>query len=92
MMAKLKLVAGTVHEHQAQRPIPLEAIDGRPTAAGILLNPDKVTKSRPGRKRRPEAIAAEPVAALPAPGGVEITHPETAAPVTETTATDTAAE
>ena len=37
MMSKLKLVVGASHEHQAQNPIPLAALSGRPTAAGALF-------------------------------------------------------
>ena len=48
MMGKLKLVSGSVHEHQAQRPIPLEAIDGRPTAAGAIFAPTPVARTRKG--------------------------------------------
>ncbi len=40
MMAKLKLFVGPNHTHQAQCPIPLEALSGRPTPAGALfVNP-----------------------------------------------------
>ncbi len=71
MMGKLKLVAGPVHEHQAQAPIPLAAIDGRPTAAGGLFAPKAVAKPRKGRKK-PVGVGApvgEPVeqVALPTP-------------------------
>jgi large subunit ribosomal protein L13 len=37
MMAKLKLFVGPNHTHQAQCPIPLEALSGRPTPAGALF-------------------------------------------------------
>jgi large subunit ribosomal protein L13 len=72
MMSKLKLYSGTVHEHQAQSPIPLEAIDGRPTAAGAIYAPKPVPKARPARKPKPPvetpaAVVAEPVAHEPAP-------------------------
>lgn len=34
MMSKLKLVVGPTHDHQAQQPIVLEAVKGRPAAEG----------------------------------------------------------
>jgi len=37
MMSKLKLVVGPKHDHQAQSPIPLAPLSGRPTAAGGLF-------------------------------------------------------
>jgi large subunit ribosomal protein L13 len=45
MMGKLKLVSGTVHEHQAQSPIPLEAVKGRPASSGALFAPKPVARS-----------------------------------------------
>ena len=39
MMDKLKLYVGTDHPHQAQGPIPLEALSGRPLPAGALFAP-----------------------------------------------------
>ncbi len=58
MMGKLKLYSGPVHEHQAQSPVPLEAIDGRPSASGAIY---AVKPNPPARKpsRKPEARAAE---------------------------------
>ncbi len=81
MMSKLKLYSGAVHEHQAQAPVPLPAIDGRPSAAGALFAPKPVPKaSKPGRKTgrvkaailevKPVAAPApEPEAQLPPPAG-----------------------
>ena len=60
MMGKLKLVAGPVHEHQAQVPIPLAAIAGRPTAAGALFAPKAKVKS--GRGRQPVVAPVQQVA------------------------------
>ena len=37
MMAKLKLCVGPNHPHQAQQPIPLEALSGRPTPSGAVF-------------------------------------------------------
>ena len=42
MMSKLKLYAGPTHPHQAQDPIPLEAVHGRPAAAGGVFRPKPV--------------------------------------------------
>ncbi len=69
MLDKLKLVVGPDHTHQSQQPIPLDALNGRPTASGILIAPKpsppkpKARKSReaegrgnhrgPGRRCRP---------------------------------------
>src|SRR5205807_2137057 len=44
MLAKLKLYAGPQHPHQAQSPIPLEAIAGRPAPAGAVLVSRPVAK------------------------------------------------
>ena len=62
MMGKLKLFSGPVHEHQAQAPIPLAAIDGRPSAAGAIYAPKPTPPARKSR-RKPETAA---VAAAPA--------------------------
>jgi large subunit ribosomal protein L13 len=93
MMAKLKLYSGTVHEHQAQAPVPLAAIHGRPSAAGAIYAPKPTPKARPGREK-PKVVeatspvaepqlpppASEPEAQLPAPH--EAVEAETA-PVAE---------
>jgi len=62
MMGKLKLFSGPVHDHQAQAPIPLGAIDGRPSAAGAIYAP-KPTPAAPKSRQKPEAAA---VATAPA--------------------------
>ena len=66
MMSKLKLYSGPIHEHQAQSPIPLEAIDGRPSASGAIY---AVAPNPPTRKSRTkpdaEAIAAPVAVAEP---------------------------
>lgn len=69
MMAKLKLYAGPRHPHQAQAPIPLEPVNGRPAAAGILHRPKSVSRApRPMAVPEPaEAPAAAAEASLPAP-------------------------
>ena len=64
MMAKLKLYVGADHPHQAQWPIPLEALSGRPAPAGALFTPAGKAK---GRDESPgEGAIAEP---QPADGG-----------------------
>ena len=89
MMSKLKLFSGPVHEHQAQAPVPLEAIDGRPTAAGAIFAPPKVRKPRKARTK-PTGTSTK-AAALPSPADVATTAPvagpgpeETAPPAVET--------
>lgn len=49
MLSKLKLHVGPNHPHQAQRPMPLEALSGRPASAGALFapKPTPVVKARP---------------------------------------------
>ncbi len=42
MMAKLKLCVGPTHDHQAQQPIPLTAITGKPDPTGALFAPKPV--------------------------------------------------
>ncbi len=76
MMGKLKLVVGADHEHQAQQPIPLAAVTGRPASVGALWAPPPVPAGEPGARRRKakekakaEAVkrASETEASLPAP-------------------------
>ncbi len=58
MMAKLRLYAGPNHPHQAQQPIPLAALDGRPAASGLIAVPLPTPRSpRPSRSPRPEVVA-----------------------------------
>jgi large subunit ribosomal protein L13 len=77
MMAKLKLVAGSSHEHQAQAPIPLEAVNGRPASSGALFAPKvvaKLSKSRRNSAPKAEAQLSAPAETTPAVG----TTPESA--------------
>jgi large subunit ribosomal protein L13 len=86
MMDKLKLYVGPDHPHQAQGPIPLEALSGRPTPAGAVLAPPP---AEPGPRKRAAKAAAPP----PAPvepgfethGAVEpnASEPSTPAPESE---------
>lgn len=64
MLSKLKLVVGSNHPHQAQQPIPLEPLVGRPAASGILLAPPPRPKAK--TKRKP-TVDATPAAEAPTP-------------------------
>jgi len=55
MLTKLKLYAGPTHPHQAQSPIPLEALSGRPAPAGAIYRPEPAPKAKPAK-----AAPAEP--------------------------------
>jgi large subunit ribosomal protein L13 len=58
MMSKLKLCVGPEHPHQAQAPIPLAAVSGRPSSAGAIYVPEPTPKvARP----RPSKVQVEPV-------------------------------
>jgi large subunit ribosomal protein L13 len=65
MMSKLKLVVGPTHPHQAQQPIPLAPIAGRPTPSGAIYTPPPQPKAKPARAPKPAETEVE--AALPAP-------------------------
>ncbi len=73
MMDKLKLYVGPDHPHQAQGPIPLEAMSGRPTPAGALFTPPPTPRGE-GRKR---TAKSEPAAVTKAPSPIErvVTEP-----------------
>ncbi len=60
MMSKLKLVVGATHTHQAQSPIPLAAIAGRPASTGGLFRVPRVAKPAPA------AVHAAPSEPAPA--------------------------
>ena len=64
MMDKLKLYVGSDHPHQAQQPVPLEALSGRPASAGALFAPPPVPYG--ARKLAAKAKAAG-TEASPAP-------------------------
>jgi large subunit ribosomal protein L13 len=66
MMSKLKLCVGPNHPHQAQAPIPLVAVDGRPTASGAIYVPERKPKAPRVRPTHPK-----PEASLPAPSPEE---------------------
>lgn len=83
MLAKLKLYVGPNHPHQAQQPIELEAIVGRPTSAGALFAPKASPPKPKARKERPKAAEG---GAIPAPAAPIAQGPE-AAPTTPGPAT-----
>lgn len=55
MMDKLKLCVGPNHPHQAQRPIPLTPLSGRPAPAGALITVAAAASKISGRAPRGEA-------------------------------------
>lgn len=72
MMSKLKLVVGPNHDHQAQNPMPLEALSGRPSASGLIAAPPVVVNPPRDRKKTAKndlkpAVVETTEAALPAP-------------------------
>jgi len=59
MMDKLKLYVGPNHPHQAQCPIPLEPLSGRPVPAGALfVTPPDAKENGAEASQRPEPPAA----------------------------------
>lgn len=65
MMGKLKLYVGPQHPHQAQQPIPLLPLEGRPAPSGALFAPKPTPKVKAPRPQPAEAPTAEPPAPLP---------------------------
>ena len=76
MMSKLKLVVGSAHDHQAQSPIPLEALAGRPSASGILIASPQVVNPPKSKAKKPAAasVAASTPESSPAPAAEEATE------------------
>jgi large subunit ribosomal protein L13 len=69
MMDKLMLYVGPNHPHQAQVPVPLEPLSGRPAPAGALFAPEPVEKApkpKADKTSKPPAASAE-MHAEPAP-------------------------
>ncbi len=78
MLSKLRLFVGPQHPHQAQSPIPLERLSGRPSPIGAVYTPKPVPKA-PKPRPTPASIVNEgPV--VPPPVAVE----ETLTAVTDT--------
>ena len=99
MLGKLKLYAGPHHPHQAQGPVPLDAVNGRPASAGILYAPKPVPKQprQPAPKPKEEtavapsvteteAVAPSVVEATTAPALVETAPSVETPPVAATSA------
>ncbi|MFO0889822.1 MAG: 50S ribosomal protein L13 [Isosphaeraceae bacterium] len=76
MMDKLKLVVGPDHPHQAQQPIPLEAVGGRPAPSGALFAPPPVPVGprKKTAKAKPEAPGDDAAVAAPTSEPVAETH------------------
>jgi large subunit ribosomal protein L13 len=51
MLSKLKLYIDAQHPHQAQAPIPLEPLSGRPTPAGAIFAPKPQPRAKAPRSR-----------------------------------------
>lgn len=67
MLSKLKLYAGPNHPHQAQTPMPLEAVSGRPAPAGAIYRPKPAAKTpKAAPAARPAEEAAAPAESAPA--------------------------
>jgi large subunit ribosomal protein L13 len=81
MMAKLKLYSGPQHPHQAQAPIPLEALSGRPTPSGAIYRAEPAPKA-PRTPRDTKAVET-----VEQPQAVAVAHDEPQTPpptITET--------
>jgi large subunit ribosomal protein L13 len=82
MLAKLKLYVGAQHPHQAQAPIPLEPLSGRPMPSGAVLAPERKASTTDVEPRPRGARPSAKPAAAPPP---EVTEtPRQAAPPAET--------
>ena len=85
MLTKMKLCVGAQHPHQAQAPIPLEPLSGRPTPAGAILAPKpkaKTPRSETVAEAKPTTVETPPPVETPAP--IETPPPADAAPSSET--------
>jgi large subunit ribosomal protein L13 len=80
MLAKLKLYVGPNHPHQAQQPIPLEPLSGRPSPAGAVYVPEPTTKTNGTAAETPKAAAVPPVEASTPTPVVATPAPEPALP------------
>jgi large subunit ribosomal protein L13 len=81
MLAKMKLYVGDQHPHQAQAPIPMEPLSGRPTPAGAIYVPAPKEKAKAdARTPRTRTVTAssspvEPEANLAPPTPAEAQLP-----------------
>jgi large subunit ribosomal protein L13 len=93
MLGKLKLYAGPQHPHQAQAPLPLDGIFGRPASAGGVFAPKTIAQAPRAKVEAPEvestpapapAEHAPTVESIPAPAPAEhAPTPPDAAPASE---------
>ena len=60
MIDKLKLHVGANHPHQAQQPIPLEPLSGRPAPAGALFAPPPVPRGARKKAGKPADEVQKP--------------------------------
>jgi large subunit ribosomal protein L13 len=75
MLVKLKLCVGPNHPHQAQLPIPLEPLSGRPAPSGAIYVASPVPKENGSRTK-----ASQPAATSAAPPVEPALPPPTTAP------------
>jgi large subunit ribosomal protein L13 len=80
MLSKLRLFVGPQHPHQAQAPIPLELLSGRPSPMGAVYTPKPVPKARKPRPAPVPAVTEESGSVEAPPVAVE----ETATAVSDT--------
>ena len=71
MIDKLKLHVGANHPHQAQQPIPLEPLSGRPAPAGALFAPPPVPRGARKKAGKPADDAQTAATTDVAPDVVE---------------------
>src|SRR5271166_3146473 len=71
MIDKLKLHVGANHPHQAQQPIPLEPLSGRPAPAGALFAPPPVPRGARKKAGKPADDAQTAATTDDAPDVVE---------------------
>lgn len=76
MMDKLKLYVGPNHPHQAQQPVALDPLSGRPAPAGAVYVPEPALKAEGAEKPRKAKPASETTAAAAA----TMTAPEPSLP------------
>jgi len=67
MLSKLRLFVGPQHPHQAQAPIPLELLSGRPSPMGAVYTPKPVPKTRKPRPAPVPAVIEGSAETLPVP-------------------------
>lgn len=77
MMSKLKLFVGPNHPHQAQNPIPLELLSGRPAPSGAVFTEAALAKTeKPQSPGKQKVTVPTMPAADDAPPAETASHPE----------------